>query len=125
MIHLDTGFLIRGLVADSSEDGRLREWLLAEERLGISAVAWTEFLCGPLAAREVELALQVVSEPEPFSRGDAELAASLFNRSGRRRGTLLDCMVAATAIRVGGTLATANPDDFQRFVPSGLRVLTA
>jgi predicted nucleic acid-binding protein len=125
LIHLDTSFLIRGLVPESPEDRRLREWLLARERLGISAIAWSELLCGPLAGRDLDLALQAISEPEPFSRVDAELAAALFNRSGRRRGTLFDCMIAATAMRAGGALATSNPEDFQRFVPAGLRLLTA
>lgn len=125
MIHLDTGFLVRALVPDSREDRKLREWLLADAPLGMSCIGWAEFLCGPVEPRHVELALEIVQEPEPFGRRDAELAAGLFNRSGRRRGTLADCMIAATAMRVGGSLATANADDFGRFVSAGLRILTA
>jgi predicted nucleic acid-binding protein len=125
LIHLDTSFLVRGLVAESAQDRQLRRWFRDDERLGMSTIAWTEFVCGPVAARELELALRVVSEPEPFVRADAELAASLFNASGRRRGTLNDCMIAAAAIRAGGRLATANPDDFRRFTQVGLRLLTA
>lgn len=125
MIHLDTSFLVRALVPGSPEDGKLLEWLSAEEALGISAIGWAEFLCGPVERRHVELALEIVHDPEPFVRADAELAAGLFNDSGRRRGSLADCMIAATAVRVGGSLATANLDDFRRFVPAGLRILTA
>jgi predicted nucleic acid-binding protein len=125
MIHLDTSFLIRALVPDSREDRRLREWLRSDEPLGMSAIAWAEFLCGPIEARHVDLAREIVPDPEPFARRDAELAAGLFNRSGRRRGTLSDCMIAASVMRVDGSLATANPDDFRRFVPAGLRILTA
>jgi predicted nucleic acid-binding protein len=125
MIHLDTSFLIRALVPDSREDRRLREWLRSDEPLGMSAIAWAEFLCGPIEARHVDLAREIVPDPEPFGRRDAELAAGLFNRSGRRRGTLSDCMIAASVMRVDGSLATANPDDFRRFVPAGLRILTA
>ena len=125
MIHLDTSFLIRALVPDSGEDRKLREWLRSDEALGMSAIAWTEFLCGPIDARHVELAREIVPEPEPFGRRDAELAAGLFNRSGRRRGTLSDCMIAASAMRVGGSLATANAEDFSRFVSDGLHIMTA
>lgn len=125
MIHLDTSFLIRALVPDSREDLKLREWLRRGERLGVSSIAWTEFSCGPIERSLLELALDITGEPEPFGRPHAALAAALFNRSGRRRGSLVDCMVAASAIGAGGSLATANPDDFSRFVPEGLAVLTA
>ncbi|PYQ21379.1 MAG: hypothetical protein DMF81_15690 [Acidobacteria bacterium] len=125
MIHLDTSFLVRALVARSREDRRLREWLRADEPLAMSCIGWAGFLCGPVEPRHVELALEIVGDPEPFDRRDAELAAGLFNRSGRRRGTLSDCMIAASALRLGGSLATANAGDFRRFAPAGLRILTA
>lgn len=125
MIHLDTSFLIRSLVADTPQDRKLREWLSAGQPLGISCIAWAEFLCGPVQTRHLRLALEIVPEPEAFGVPDAELAARLFNQSGRRRGTLTDCMIAASALRVGGSLATANADDFGQFVSSGLTVLTA
>jgi predicted nucleic acid-binding protein len=125
LIHLDTSFLIRCLVAGTPHDRRLREWLAGGEPLGMSCIAWAEFLCGPVQPRQLRLALEIVPEPEPFGPPDAEMAARLFNQSGRRRGTLADCMVAATALRVGGSLATANDDDFRRFAASGLSVLTA
>lgn len=123
MIHLDTSFLIRALVPGSREDRKLHEWLLTDEPLGMSCIGWAEFLCGPVEAHHVELAREIVHEPEPFGRRDAERAADLFNRSGRRRGSLSDCMIAASAVRAGGSLATANTDDFHRFVQAGLRVL--
>ena len=125
MIHLDTSFLIRALVADSREDLKLREWLRSGEPLGMSSVAWAEFLCGPIERIQLELALEIVGEPEPFGRRHAVLAAGLFNRSGRRRGSLLDCMIAASAIEAESSLATPNVDDFRRFVAAGLRILTA
>ena len=124
MIHLDTRFLIRALVPDSREDRKLREWLRADEPLGMSCVGWAEFLGGPVERRHFELALDIVGEPDPFDRRDAELAAGLFNRSGRRRGTLSDCMIAASALRAGGSLATANVDAFRRFASAGLRIMT-
>lgn len=60
MIHLDTSFLIRALVRGSSKDGRLREWLKATQPLGMSAVAWAEFLCGPIGETELLPASQVI-----------------------------------------------------------------
>ena len=63
MIHLDTGFLIGALRRGSAEDRRLREWLERSEPIGISAVGWAEFLCGPVDVHDVELAARVVDEP--------------------------------------------------------------
>jgi predicted nucleic acid-binding protein len=122
VIQLDTSFLIRGLVRGSGQDQRLRTWLTDTTSLTISVIAWTEFLCGPLAPDTVELASRVAGEPVPHTSEDAVLAAHLFNVSGRRRGTLVDCMVAATAIRNDAELATANPADFRRFEQAGLRI---
>jgi hypothetical protein len=47
MIHVDTGFLIGALRRGSLEDRRLRRWLSDGEPVGISAIGWAEFLCGP------------------------------------------------------------------------------
>ena len=86
----------------------------------MSAVAWAELLCGPVAPAGVELVGRVVNDRVPFGEGEAVLAARLFNDSGRRRGSLADCMIAATAIRAGVALATENPGDFRRFTAAGL-----
>ena len=123
MIHLNTSFLIRGLVRDSPEDQLLREWLRAGETLAISTIAWAEFLCGPVEGPHLELVRGVVTRRPPFAEEDAALAARLFNESGRRRGSLGDCMIAATALRSGAPLATSNPSDFHRFAPAGLRLV--
>ncbi|MGO9455355.1 MAG: type II toxin-antitoxin system VapC family toxin [Candidatus Binataceae bacterium] len=120
IIHLDTSFLIRALNSNSGEDRRLRSWIADEVRLGMSAIGWTEFLCGPLDQRQLALAEAIVGEPEPFLVQDSIQTAELFNLSGRRRGSLLDCMIAAIAIRLDASLATSNRDDFRRF--SSLRL---
>jgi predicted nucleic acid-binding protein len=60
-----------------------------------------------------------------FLEADSILAARLFNDSGRRRGTLIDCMIAATALRAREPLATANAVDFRRFAAFGLAILEA
>ena len=125
MIFLDTSFLIRGLVRDSAEDRALRKWLKRREVLGMSAVAWTELLCGPIDEIQHELAAGVVSLRVAFTEEDAVLAARLFNETGRRRGSLIDCMIAATALRAREPLATSNAADFRRFAAYGLAVLEA
>jgi predicted nucleic acid-binding protein len=124
MIHLDTGFLIRALVPSSPQDGRLREWLRAGEPLAISTIAWAEFLCGPVTDRQLELAAALLRGRVAFVEQDAALAARLFNSSGRRRGSMVDCMIAATALRSAATLATTNVADFQRFASAGLELAT-
>jgi predicted nucleic acid-binding protein len=122
VILLDTSFLIRALVPRSAEDARLRLWLREGEPIGIAALAWAEFLCGPVSAGAVAAALDLVQQPVPFSASEAARAARLFNATGRRRGSLLDCMIAATAIESSATLATGNRADFQRFASLGLNL---
>jgi predicted nucleic acid-binding protein len=125
MIHLDTNFLIRALVKGSPQDEAVHKWLRSEETLGMSTIAWAELLCGPIDSRDVELASIVVPERFPFLEEDAALSARLFNESGRRRGSLADCMIASTALRLKVPLATANPSDFRRLETAGLVVMTA
>jgi predicted nucleic acid-binding protein len=120
VIQLDTSYLIRALVKGSPQDQALRSWLRSGEPLAMSAIAWGEFLCGPADPGQVELAARLIPERVPFTEDDAALAARLFNDSGRRRGSFVDCMISATAIRAESVLATANPDDFRRFEKSGL-----
>ena len=120
MIHLDTSFLIGALTRGSREDARLREWIGANEPLGMSTVAWAEFLCGPVDETALSVASVVVGRQSRFTEEMAAIAARLFNGSGRRRGTLVDCMIAATALAEEAAVATSNPDDFRRFETFGL-----
>jgi predicted nucleic acid-binding protein len=121
-IHLDTCFLIHALVPDSDADARLRGWLSAGHRISMNSVAWTEFLCGPLTASDLALAEQVVTERLDYSEFDARRAAEFFNSTVRRRGTLVDCMIAASACERDAPLATLNPKDFIAFQEAGLRL---
>jgi predicted nucleic acid-binding protein len=125
LIHLDTSFLIGALVPGSARDRKLREWLGSGEALGISAVAWAEFLCGPVVPEQVRLAERFVEARIPLTEEDAVHAAVLFNGSGRRRGSLMDCLIAASAVRRDAALATANPADFRRLRAEALRIVEA
>ncbi len=122
MIHLDTSFLIRALVAGSAEDRRLSAWISAGEGIGMSAVAWAEFLCGPLSPSRLCVADAIVGPRVDFTGVDAVVAARLFNECGRRRGSLPDCMIAASALGAGAQLATADAADFRRFRAFGVQL---
>jgi predicted nucleic acid-binding protein len=97
--------------------------MAAGEDLGISAIAWSEFLCGPLSAQEQALAEILFPTPEPFLPTDALMSAVLFNATGRRSRSLADCQIAAVAIRCGARLATNNLADFLPFESRGLALV--
>lgn len=122
MIHLDTSFLIRALAPGSHEDAVLRRWLRAGESLAVSAIGCTEFLCGPVSSAAIEAVLELVGDPAPYGAPDATLAARLFNETGRRRGSLVDCMIAASALAADAALATSDLTHFRRLEPLGLRL---
>ena len=123
MIHLDTSFLIRVLEPGSPESRKLRQWIREGETLAVSTIAWTEFLCGPLSEADIESAAEIVDHYRPFAPDHATVAARLFNASGRRRGSLTDCMIAATALADSAPVATANARDFRRYQEIGLRIV--
>ena len=91
-----------------------------EEPLAVSAVVWAEFLCGPLVPDDLRLAVQIVGTPIDFTAEHATIAARLFNTTGRRRGSMVDSMIAAAAIAERAELATENTDDFRGFAGHGL-----
>jgi len=122
VIHLDTNFVIRALVSGSSESRLLRGWVREGTRIGMSAVSWSEFLCGPVEADQIELVKAVVEDLTPFVPQDAEVAARFFNLSGRRRGSFVDCMIAATAMRVSAVFATSDRADFRKLEALGVKL---
>ena len=122
MIHLDTSFLIRALIQGTPEDRALRRWIVEGETLAVTAIAWAEFQCGPLSASELATVAALIDHHRDFTREDAESAACLFNDSGRRRGSLIDCMIAAAALADDASVATGNSADFERLRPLGVRI---
>ena len=122
MIHLDTSFLILALDAGSPQSRELSAWIDAGVMLGMSAIAWTEFLCGPLSSAQLAAADSIVGPRADYTGEDAAVAARLFNETGRRRGTLRDCMIASVALRDGARLATGDETDFRRLEAFGLQL---
>lgn len=124
MAVLDTSFLI-ALERGDEDAVRLHAQLQAEgESLYLPAAVWTEFLAGfPPADRRVErTALMGTLVFQPFDVADADIATDLQHRL-TARGTRLswhDLQVAATALRLGEALVTAD-ETFAQVV--GLRVL--
>jgi predicted nucleic acid-binding protein len=123
MIHLDTNFLIQALILNSDCAVKLEQWLTTNETIGMSAIAWSEFVCGPLTPSDLLLSRQLISMCESFNTADAEKAAELFNSTGRRSRSLADCQIAAVAIRCGAKMATANRSDFVVFESHGLTLI--
>ena len=109
-------------MTDTPEAATKDAWIASGETLQVSAVAWAAFSSEPVTSGQLELAAQIVGCPVDFTTEDAEIAARLFNATGRRRGTMQDCMIAAAALRDNAPLATSNAADFRRFTEYGLRL---
>jgi predicted nucleic acid-binding protein len=123
MIHLDTNYLIGLALKGSAVALDVDTWLASGESFAASAIAWTEFLNGPVTSLTVSR-VEAVLESRIISFGPAEavLAAELFNKTGRRRGSRFDCLIAATAILAQAEVATVNQSDFKVFMPYGLKL---
>jgi len=124
MIHLDTNYLIGLVTVPSPLQSQLLAWLNAGEKFAISAVAWSEFLSGPVTPQEIlDASLMLEGRIITFGVIEAEASAKIYNQTGRRRGTRNDCFIAATAICSRTPLATLNHKDFAPFVAAGLRLV--
>ena len=120
MIHLDTDFLVALARGESPQTTLVTRWLQENRAIHVSAVAWAEFLCGPV--KDATTLEALLPPPVPFDASDASKAAALFNATGRRARSLQDCMIAAAAIRANAELATIDVKDFRRFEQFGLRI---
>ncbi len=125
MIHFDTNALI-ALPQWAREDHAVVRRVLNGEVAAVCAVVWYEYLLGPLADGEAEMAHAFISgRVEPVMEADADLGAELFNAAGRRRTLKTDALIAANAIRAGADFVTVNVADFKPFVEHGLRLISA
>ncbi len=124
MIVLDANYLIAAPKSDSAELAAIADWHEAGERLTTTAIAWTEFLSGPVTPEDIaDLRVLLEGGILPFDEEAAEAAALLFNAVGRRRTLRVDSMIAACAMLHGGRLATRNLQDFRLFIPHGLMLV--
>jgi len=123
-IHLDTTYLVYFTNGgDEAAILQIESWLRENHKLFVSAMAWAEFQCGPLAARDHDMAHDVIHGVLPVTHEIANRAGFLFQATGRRSRSLPDCIIAATAISEGVPLATMNRNDFAPFLPHGLTLL--
>jgi predicted nucleic acid-binding protein len=120
MIHLDTNFIIGAISDGSAHANQVDIWLLAGEQIAVCSIAWAELICGPISPSQVTKAEAIAQLIEPLTKADAARGAELFNLSGRKRGSLADCLIAAAALRHGASLATDNVADFRAFTSLGL-----
>ena len=123
LLLLDTN----ALIALSAPGHPLFQWIEAALRVGGQAftcsVAWHEYVRGPLEKRDQQRALRIIKQRiEPLGREAAEIAAVLFNATGRCRGSTADCLIAAVTLCKNAQLVTWNTDDFRVFVPHGLKL---
>ena len=123
MIHLDANFLIGIANRHLPVESALVGWLQQGEGFAASAVAWAEFLNGPVEPQHIQqMNVMIQRRVISLGRSEAEKASQLFNQSGRRRGSLPDCLIAATAICAGARLATQNHKHFAPYIAAGLRL---
>src|SRR6266581_1832949 len=89
LVEFDSNFLVAVLRAGGSQSEALQRWVRAGARIQISAIAWSEYLCGPLEPALVPVARKLLSSIEPspnktpssqasfsIERGDAIAAIS-------------------------------------------------
>jgi predicted nucleic acid-binding protein len=119
-MFLDTNFLIAGTRAGTPAALQVERWIIQGEPLHASAMAWAEYLSGPLLPTEEQASRAILHRIHPVDEATAILGARLFNGTGRRARSLPDCLIAATAMLARQPLATLNTADFRPFIPFGL-----
>jgi predicted nucleic acid-binding protein len=123
-LHLDTNLLIDLVTAGSPHIAVVRKWLKDGHKLGASAIAWLEFCNGPHSKEQKDAVFAVLERRiSDFTWKQAEDASRLFHRTGRKRGSHAECMIAASAMAHGVPVATRNIKDFEKFAPYGLKLL--
>lgn len=123
MIHFDTNALI--YLPQWAKDGHpVIKRVVAGEPAAVCSVVWYEYLCVPLTNDEAALTHAFLQgRIQPVTEEDAQLAAELFNATGRKRMHRTDTLIAACAIRANAEFVTANVTYFQPLTMHGLRLV--
>lgn len=122
-LHLDTNAIIA--LGDPSHELFLAVEKCLEEGGSVStdAVAWHEYIRGPVHPDEAARALLILENRVfELTRQTAETAAILFNATGRRRASTADCLIAAACMAEDSTLLTQNVEEFKPFASHGLKI---
>lgn len=123
-VHLDANVLVALSDPTLPLFATVAEAIARGDQMETSVIAWHEYARGPLLPEDQARAARLLEDRIiALTRQMAELAAQLFNETGRRRASTADCLVAAAAIRADAEFLTDNAADFERFVPHGLRLL--
>lgn len=114
LVHLDSDYLIKAVSTAGPERNQLVALLDDESQVGMSAVAWYEFIRGPRTPEQLALASLVLEEDDvvPFDPAIAEVAAETFRRLGGPRRRANDIAIGTTAALLGATLWSLNREDF-------------
>jgi predicted nucleic acid-binding protein len=90
-IHLDTNYLI-AYAGDASVDvvANVEQWILEDRKFCCSAMAWAEFLCGPVLPEEITAMESLLHGVLPVTPELAAEGARLFRETGRRPRSLPD-----------------------------------
>jgi len=122
VIHLDTNALI-ALPLWLRKGHPLIARVEVGEPVATSAIAWYEYLSGPIDAKEAHLVENFIERRVLVTDArQAQLAADLYNAAGRKRSLKIDALIAAAAIVNGAELLTLNLQDFAPFAARGLRL---
>lgn len=125
MIHLDTNALI-ALPEWLRQDNATVNRIIDGEPASACSIVWYEYTVGPLVEGEADMARAFLQGGiTSVSAQDAELAAGLYNKTGRLRRLKTDALVAACAMGADAELVTRNLADFEPFIEYGLRLIPA
>ncbi len=119
-LHLDTNCLIDLLLGGNKTRSILKSKLQTGWICSTSAIAWHEFVSGLLNSEQKQDIWDFLEgRILPLDFKIAELASEIFNKSGRKKGSRADCIIAATAIHHKSTLLTWNKTDFKNIKKLG------